>query len=276
MLSYQHGYHAGGFADVIKHVTLVRLCAYLIKKAKPLFYLETHAGRGLYDLQSTQALKTGEAQAGIGSLWSDRARLPAEFAPYIQRCEGLNPSGTLRFYPGSPLIARDTLRNIDRLTLCELHPQEFSALEQMKRAGKRLSVTQTNGLQHLSAVLPPPERRGLIFIDPAYEVKRDYEDLPRALKIAYQRFPQGVYCVWYPILDQQWHTQLLRRLGSIGERPRLRVELNLGLSHAAGMQACGLWIINPPYVLAEELHRVLTTLTHHWQPGTSNFLVESV
>jgi 23S rRNA (adenine2030-N6)-methyltransferase len=274
MLSYQHGFHAGGFADVIKHITLSRLCAYLTKKDKPLFYLETHSGRGVYDLHSTQALKTAEAQAGIISLWENRHTLPIECLEYLQCCERLNPSGTLRYYPGSPLIARDGLRAMDRLYCCELHPQEYQHLRELKHDHKRIFVAHTDGIEQLSALLPPPERRGLIFIDPAYEVKREYQDIPRALQAAYQRFSQGVYCVWYPILDQQWHTQLLKRLSSIAMGQQLRVELDLGATGIAGMQACGLWIINPPFVLADELTRVLTALTQRLSPGSSRFVVE--
>ena len=274
MLSYQHGYHAGGFADVIKHVTLTRLCRYLVKKDQPLFYLETHSGRGRYDLHSVQALKTAEAEAGIGRLWPVRSSLPPEFLPYMQCLQRLNPHGVLRYYPGSPLIAAEELRAMDRLYCCELHPQEFTALEQLKVANKRLFVAHTDGVQQLSALLPPPERRGLIFIDPAYEVKSEYQTIPQAIQVAVKRFPQGVYCLWYPILDKHGHRQLIQRLANIAAGHALRVELDLGEPQASGMQACGLWIMNPPYVLAEELTVVLKTLTR-LVSSRARFVVEN-
>lgn len=274
MLSYQHGYHAGIFADVVKHVTLTRLLTYMTSKDKPLFYLETHAGKGMYDLQDKQALKTGEAQQGIGLLWDKRQQLPPVFSPYLQQIEQLNEDPILRYYPGSPAIAIHALRAQDRLFFSELHPQEFEQLRLLPHRGKRVFYSNSNGLDELNAKLPPPERRGLIFIDPSYEIKTDYRLVPAAVKAAYQRFKTGVYCIWYPLVDKKLHGQLLRGLKDIGADNNLRIEFQLTGAPQPGMTGCGLWVINPPYLLQSELKSALDTLRQLFNPGVSSYLLE--
>ena len=215
MLSYQHSYHAGNFADVIKHFTLTRLLHYMTTKEKPMFYLETHSGRGMYDLHDKDALKTGEARQGIERLWEKKDQVPDVFAPYIGMITSLNKARELRYYPGSPAIAIQSLRKQDRLFFCELHPGEFLHLQRLPCLGKRVFYDNSNGLEKLPALLPPPERRGLIFVDPSYEIKTDYRQLPESLKSAYLRFSTGVYCIWYPLVDKKLHAQLLRGLNAI-------------------------------------------------------------
>lgn len=273
MLSYQHGYHAGNFADVLKHVTLTRLLTYMITKDKPLFYLETHAGKGLYDLHNKQALKTGEASQGIELLWNVREQLPRVFSPYLQQIEQIN-EGTLQNYPGSPSLAMNILRQQDRLILCELHPGEFELLSEIPTLGKRVFYTNCNGLEKLSATLPPKERRGLIFVDPSYEIKTEYRQIPDILKDAYQRFETGVYCLWYPLIDNKLHAQLLRGLKNIGANNNLRIEFYLTGGSKAGMTGCGLWVINPPYVLQGELKLALDKLRQLFNPGVSSYILE--
>jgi len=274
MLSYQHGYHAGNFADVLKHVTLTRLLNYMTQKDKPLFYLETHAGRGVYDLKDKQALKTGEASQGIELLWQARKQLPAIFSSYLDSIHQLNDKATLRHYPGSPLLAIHALRQQDRLFCCELHPGEFEHLSQLSRQNKRVFFSHSDGVDQLTALLPPAERRGLIFIDPSFEIKTEYRDLPVALKKAYQRFSSGVYCLWYPIVDNKLHQQLLRGLEAIGAERSLRIEFFLTSAAKAGMTGCGLWIINPPYLLADEMKPALETLRKLFNPGVSSYFME--
>lgn len=271
MLSYQHGYHAGNFADVVKHVTLVQILQYLTQKDKPLFYLETHAGRGMYDLHHPQALKTGEFKEGIQRLWDNRRQLPALFKPYLQCIKLLNPNAKLRYYPGSPWLAQQLLRTQDRLFLAELHPQEFSELTTLPHPGKRVHFSHCDGLEALSAQLPPSEKRGLIFIDPAYEVKQEYRQLPELLAKAYRRFTTGVYCVWYPILDQQLHRQLVQGLQNMRINNTLQVEFNVTLAPSQRMKGCGLWVINPPYILAEQLKQLLDGLTNTIYPGSATY-----
>ena len=275
MLSYQHGYHAGCFADVVKHVTLSRLLHYMIQKDKPLFYLETHSGRGRYDLHDKKSLKTGEAQQGILPLWASRETLPAVFVPYVQAIHQLNPDGSLRYYPGSPELAIQMLRNQDRLFFCELHPGEFEHLDELPHQGMRVSYSNMDGLTCLTKMLPPIERRGLIFMDPSYEIKAEYRDVAQSLQAAYRRFATGVYCLWYPLLDKKLHEQLTRGLAAIDGANFLRVEFYLSNAGKAGMNGCGLWIINPPYLLAAELKNALQAMRGVFNPGGSSYLLES-
>lgn len=286
MLSYQHGYHAGNFADVVKHFTLTRLLSYLMIKEKPIFYLETHAGKGFYDLYSAQSLKTGEASEGIEKLWPQQELLSELFLPYFEsiRIENQDADVELRctqpnlhYYPGSPLFALRQLRPQDRLFACELHPQEFAALRQLqsKRSNMKLHLSHTNGLSQLSALLPPPERRGLIFIDPSYEIKTDYQLIPKEVAAAYRRFNTGIYCIWYPIIEKKWHEELTSGLSRIESASDLRVEFYLPHSDRSGMVGCGLWIINPPYVLAEELNAALPKLSELLSQPPSSFSIES-
>ncbi len=274
MLSYQHSYHAGGFADVIKHLVQTRLIDYLIKKEKPLLYLDTHSGRGLYDLESPHAQKTKEASLGIHCLWSERDRLPHVFLPYIDAITQLNQTSTLRYYPGSPKIAIQMLRNQDRIVLHERHPQEFEYLTQLSHQQKRVYCYDEDGLHSLKAQLPPVERRGLIFVDPAYELKTEYRDVISNLKTAHKRFSTGVYCLWYPIIDAHLHQQFIKNLRTIDTDSSLRIEFYTTNKPTLGMYGCGLWIINPPYVLAEEATQALQVMKKLINPGTSYFVVE--
>lgn len=275
MLSYQHGYHAGGFADVVKHLTLTRIINYMIQKDKPIFYLETHSGRGIYDLKDGQATKTSEFRQGISLLWDQRKKAPPIFSPYFDAIKSLNATGTLRFYPGSPYLAISGLRPQDRLACSELHPGEFSHLEQVPQLGKHVFFNQSDGIKDLNALLPPIERRGLIFIDPSYEMKEEYKQIPNAIKLAYSRFSTGVYCLWYPIIDNRLHNQLLCGLKNINASHTLRLEFYLTASPKKGMTGCGLWVINPPYTLAEEIKKTFDFLRTLFNPGISSYLIES-
>lgn len=274
MLSYQHGYHAGCFADVVKHFTLSRMLDYLVSRDKPLFYLETHAGRGIYDLKAAQANKTGEYLEGIDLLWKQKDALPDVFSGYMEQISKLNSGKDLRYYPGSPLIAIDQLRDIDRLYCCELHPREFTQLEFLPKQDKRVHYSHTDGIKSMTSLLPPPERRGLVFIDPSYELKDEYKTVPQAIKAACQRFPTGVFCLWYPIIDNRLHEQVMRGMRAIEGVKHLRIEFELSKNVQSGMRGCGLWIINPPWVLAEEMKTGLAALCKLLNPGKSSFIVE--
>lgn len=263
MLSYQHGFHAGGFADVLKHAVQSLLLTAMIRKEKPLFYLETHAGRGVYDLRSAAARKTEEYRSGIDVLWSCRKALPEVFAPYLKVCEAFNSEENLRYYPGSPAFAVALLREIDRLYCCELHPQEYQALARLPKQNRRVHYAHTDGLLALQAMLPPKERRGLIFIDPSFEVKSTYQSIPDALQKAYRRFETGVYCLWYPILDAKAHERLIRGLSAL-KAPALQIEWSLKGDFPHAMQRCGLWVINPTFGLYEDVGVLLNALKKHF------------
>lgn len=274
MLSYQHGYHAGNFADVLKHVALTRLLSYLTIKDKPMFYLETHSGKGIYDLRDKQALKTGEFRQGIDLIWSDRKKLPAVFNDYIQAITQINKEGELRYYPGSPLLAINGLRSQDRAFLCELHPAEFDGLKEMPHSFKKIHMSNTDGIASLKAQLPPPEKRGLVFIDPSFEMKEEYRDIPAAIKQAYAHFTNGVFCLWYPLVDKKLTEKLARGMQSIGAKNTLRVEFYLTMARTEGMSGCGLWIINPPFTLKEEIKSALDVLRTYFNPGVSSYVIE--
>lgn len=274
MLSYQHGYHAGNFADVFKHTALTRLLAYLTQKDKPLFYLETHAGKGLYDLQGKQAEKTGESKQGIQLIWPQRTTLPTVFQEYIKAIDKLNTKEQVKHYPGSPQLAIQALRAQDRAYLCELHPAEYDALSTMPCLNKKVHFENNDGIASLKAVLPPPEKRGLIFIDPSYEIKDEYKTIPTTLKAIYPKFETGVYCVWYPVLNKKLTEQFIRRLSAIEAKSTLSVEFNLTSKNTPGMTGCGLWIINPPFTFAEEMKAVCTTLKALFNPADSSFIIE--
>lgn len=274
MLSYQHGYHAGNFADVIKHLALTRLLNYLIQKDKPLFYLETHSGKGLYDLKDRQAEKTGEYKQGIQLIWPDKKKLSPLFKEYLKIIDQLNENHQLRHYPGSPFIAINMLRKQDRLYLCELHPAEYDALDQMPHMNKKVHISNNDGIAAMRALVPPPEKRGLIFIDPSFERKEEYKDIPLAIKQAVARFSNGVFCLWYPVVNRRLSDKLCRTMKEIGASNTLRVEFNLTMSPKDGMTGCGLWIINPPYTFINEIKTIFDTLRSYFNPGISSYIVE--
>ncbi|PWY56340.1 23S rRNA (adenine(2030)-N(6))-methyltransferase RlmJ [Legionella qingyii] len=275
MLSYQHGYHAGNFADVIKHIALTHLLNYLTRKDKALLYLETHSGKGLYDLKNKQAEKTQEYKQGIQLIWSNRNTLPSVFQNYLQLINQLNSTDSLRYYPGSPFLAINTLRMQDRMYFCELHPREFEALSQLQRMNKKVHFSNTDGIAAMKALLPPPEKRGLVFIDPSFEIKEEYKEIPLAIKQAYSRFATGVFCLWYPLVDKKLTDKLNKGMKEINAKNALRIEFNLTSTPMEGMSGCGLWIINPPFTLAEEMKTVLNTLKTYFNPGSSSYIIEA-
>lgn len=247
MLSYQHGFHAGNVADVHKHLALTLLLTELTRKETPLAYLDTHAGRGLYDLTTPQALKTAEHAAGIGRLWS-AAPPAAPLAPYLSVVARFNPDGRLRHYPGSPAIAAALLRPQDRALLCERHPAELAALRAQFRGDRRIAIHARDALEGLRALAPPRENRGLALIDPSYEVKSDYPQVAEALIEARKHWRAGVFALWYPLLAAARHTALLAALERSGQRKVLHAELRLAPHpRGLGLHGSGLLIANPPW-----------------------------
>ena len=201
MLSYRHGFHAGNHADVLKHVALVALLRMLTRKDKPVFVFDTHAGAGMYSLEQGFAVKNAEFRDGIAALW-ERNDLPEPVADYVDQVRAVNADGVLRHYPGSPRIALGVLRPQDRLRLFELHSTEGHILaQQFAQDGRRVAVTAGDGFAGLKAVLPPQSRRGLVLIDPSYELASDYRAVATALRDGMQRFATGTYAVWYPLLN---------------------------------------------------------------------------
>ncbi|WP_297781650.1 23S rRNA (adenine(2030)-N(6))-methyltransferase RlmJ [uncultured Roseovarius sp.] len=251
MLSYQHHYHAGNPADVHKHAGLAWVLDYLTQKDKPLSYIETHAGRGLYDLGDAAALKTGEAAQGIG-------RLEAGFAvahPYLLRLKETRLAQGAQAYPGSPLIAAQSLRAMDSLHLAELHPGENAHLRR-NLAGYDVKIRQQDGFEMAQEICPPTPRRGLLLVDPSYEVKTEYESIPRHLTQIARKWNVGILMLWYPILTSGAHEGMLTHLGAAFPEA-LRHEVRFAPVRAGHrMVGSGLFVVNAPYGLEAELARV--------------------
>ena len=254
MLSYQHAYHAGNLADVHKHALLAWMLGYLTAKDKPLSYIETHAGRGLYDLAAPEAVKTGEAAAGIA-----RALAEGWFAPdhpYMVALTAVRARHGATAYPGSPVLAAELLRPGDRIHLAELHPAEHAALTQAMREWYSV-IHRRDGLELALALTPPDPRRGLMLIDPPYEVKSDYDALPRVIGQVHAKWNVGVIVLWYPILASGAHAPMLAALEAQRLPRTLRHEVRFPPAREGhGMVGSGLFVVNAPYGLAEEGRRV--------------------
>ncbi len=259
-MKYRHAFHAGNFADVMKHVALTAALLRLTGKDRPLFLLDTHAGRGRYEIDE----RGGEAAQGIGRLVTAKpAALHPALARYLEILRGLNgPHDVLHAYPGSPLIAAALMRTGDRAAFCELQPAEADALRREFRGDARIGVHCRDGFEALGALLPPPEKRGLVLIDPPYEAQED--DLPRvadALAAAAARWPQGVLMAWYPIKQGAVAARLHRWLEAAGVRRLLAAELCIHPDDSrAGLNGSGLLTINPPWQFEEDLRQILPVL----------------
>ncbi|MCL7845827.1 23S rRNA (adenine(2030)-N(6))-methyltransferase RlmJ, partial [Pasteurella multocida] len=210
MLSYRHSFHAGNHADVLKHLVLMLIIENLQQKEKGFYYLDTHAGVGRYRLFSEEAEKTAEFEQGIARLWQ-RDDLPEEVARYIKLIKQVNYGGkALRYYAGSPLIAAKMLRSQDRALLTELHPSDYPLLRNNFKEFDNVTTKRYNGFQQLKATLPPKERRGLVLIDPPYELKEDYDLVVNAIEEGYKRFATGIYAIWYPVVLRQQTKRILK------------------------------------------------------------------
>lgn len=278
MLSYRHGYHAGNHADVLKHIVLVALLRALTRKEKPVFVVDTHAGAGMYSLEQGFAVRNAEFRTGIAILW-ERNDLPAPVADYVNQVRATNADGVLQNYPGSPRIALAMLRPQDRLRLFELHGTEGRVLaEQFAEAGRRVTVTAGDGFAGLNAVLPPPSRRGLVLIDPSYELASDYRAVVAALRDGMQRFANGTYAVWYPLLQRRESIQLPANLRRVAGTDWLDVALqvNAPSPEGRGLHGSGMFIVNPPWKLAEQMHGTMPWLTRALaQDGAASFQIDA-
>lgn len=253
MLSYRHGFHAGNFADVFKHAVLCLLVQAQLRKDKPFLYLDTHAGAGRYDLGSVMAKKNREFAGGIARVW-ERADAPPLLQPYLDAVAAHNGADGVRIYPGSPLLVRHFLRPKDRMALCELHTKEVEYLQDTFRGDRQVTVQLLNGYSGLKALLPPPERRGLVLIDPAFELKTERGQLLEALAAAHKRFASGVYAIWYPIQDRHTLDWFRKQLLRSGIRNILAAELRIfNEDLPLRLNGTGMIIINPPWQLDEQL-----------------------
>ena len=269
MLSYRHAFHAGNHADVLKHLVLLQIAEYMGEKPAPFWIIDTHSGAGFYALESAQATKLGEYRDGIGRLW-DKKGLPTAAVNYVEFVKMLNPDGKLRYYPGSPWLASQTLRESDRLRLYELHTTDVELLKKnFNTSGRQITVTAGDGFAGLKAILPPPPRRALVLIDPSYETKEDYKNVILGLQDAVKRFATGTYVLWYPMLSKIESRKLPDKLKRLGLPNWLNVTLEVSApsKDGYGMNGSGLFIINPPWSLEKTLRETLPKLTELLSQG---------
>lgn len=261
-MNYRHAYHAGNLADVMKHTTLIAALAQLGRKETPFAVIDTHAGRGLYDLAAMEAEKTGEAAEGIGRLLG-AGGLPPALAAYV---EHVSAFGAGR-YPGSPLIVAHMLRTKDRLIAVEKHDEEFAALKAALAPYPRARAVAGDGFAELTRLLPPPERRGLILIDPPYEAEDEFERIGEAFDAAYRRFATGIYMIWLPIKVRHDADALAGELLNVGVEKLVLLTLDVGRKADADeaetsqrLSACGLFVVNPPYGFSATMQEALAAM----------------
>ncbi|MEM4985920.1 23S rRNA (adenine(2030)-N(6))-methyltransferase RlmJ [Collimonas sp. H4R21] len=273
MLSYRHAFHAGNHADVLKHLVTIQLLRYLGQKDTSYMVIDTHAGAGVYALDGGYASKNAEFETGISRLW-DRKDLPPAVAEYVDVVRQLNPDGKLRYYPGSPYCADAVMREQDRLRLFELHPSDgkiltdnFRRLEAERNPrgngrGKRVMIQLGDGFLGLKALLPPPSRRGLVLIDPPYEVKEDYRHVKNTIEDALTRFSTGTYAVWYPLLNRMESRQMPDKLKRMKANGWLNVTLTVKTPSpdGFGLHSSGMFVINPPWTLEPMLKELMPYL----------------
>lgn len=270
MLSYRHAFHAGNHADVLKHFVLMQVLEYFAHKDKPFWYIDTHAGAGMYVLNQGYATQNAEFKGGIGRLW-DTPDLPQALADYVKFIRSLNPDGKLKTYPGSPACAKPLLGADDRMRLFELHPSDSKLLRKsFKNAGRNILIEEQDGFAGIKALLPPPPRRAVVLIDPPYEEKQDYVRVVDMLKDSLRRFATGTYIIWYPLLQRREPQMMTEHLKKLALPSWLHVTLTVQTPslEGFGMHGSGLYIVNPPWTLQETLATVMPVLVE--QLGLDN------
>ncbi|MCB1484745.1 MAG: 23S rRNA (adenine(2030)-N(6))-methyltransferase RlmJ [Hyphomicrobiaceae bacterium] len=269
-MNYRHAYHAGNFADVLKHAVLALILQYMTTKPAPLRVIDVHAGIGAYDLEGVEASKTAEWQGGIGRIY--RADVPPEIAallsPYLNAVEALNGPGPLRSYPGSPLLARSLMRRTDTLIANELHKEDFSLLKSALKGAPNTRTLNLDAWIALKSLVPPQERRGLIVIDPPFEEADEFARLVEGLSQAIRRFESGTYLVWYPIKEIREVSRFILDVKGLGLKKVIGVSLAVrARGSVPGLTETGLVIVNPPYILARQLAQLMPVLSQQLAAG---------
>lgn len=274
LLSYRHSFHAGNHADVVKHIVQSLILASLQHKDKPFVYHDTHSGVGRYDLTHEWSEKTGEYKQGIARLWQ-QADVPEDIQSYLASITALNQGDELRYYPGSPRVARAHLRPQDRMVLTELHPSDYPLLEQEFHRDRQVAIFKEDGFTRLKASLPPKERRGLVLIDPPYELAKEYRDVINAIAQSYKRWATGIYAIWYPVVNRCDIEDMIEGLQGLGIRKILQIELGVSPdTNERGMTASGMIVINPPWKLESQMETILPFLKQAIAPATGHYKVE--
>jgi 23S rRNA (adenine2030-N6)-methyltransferase len=266
-MNYRHAFHAGNFADVMKHALLARILVYLTQKDAPLRFIDTHAGAGRYDPASAAARRSPEWRDGIARVLKAAPPAPIArlLAPYLEAVGPHDPGGMPTSYPGSPAIAQALLRPQDRIALCEAHPEEREALVAALGRDKRLSIVGTDGYVALNAYCPPKERRGLVLIDPPFEEPDELKHVEEALARAIRKWQTGIYVAWRPIREVVADARFLNAVAALGAPNILRIELDVGpgASGAHGqapLARAGLLVVNPPHTLLAEVRTLVPWL----------------
>lgn len=283
MLSYRHAFHAGNHADVLKHAVVVQLLEHLTQKDKAFWYIDTHAGAGLYALDHAYAKKKAEFETGISRIWQAAAEgqtLPTLLDEYLDQVRAQNPDGSLKYYPGSPWLAWQMLRDQDRLRLFELHSTEIQVLrDNFRGAGRKVMLYDGDGFNGIKAILPPPPRRALVLIDPSYEDKQDYARTVRTLEEGLERFATGVYAIWYPQVQRRESTQLPAQLQRLPLKSWLHVTLTVKhpVDGGLGLHGSGMFIVNPPWKLKETIEEAMPLLVDLLgQDDSATYTLESL
>ena len=264
-MNYRHIFHAGNFADVFKHIVLARIIAYMQNKDAAFRVLDTHAGLGLYDLSSDQAQKTGEWKTGIGKVMEAADRAPADvlalISPYLDAVRSSNPEGGITQYPGSPMIARHLFRKQDRLTALELHPEDFDVLHAQFEGDVQARVTKLDGWLGIKSHLPPKERRGIVLVDPPFEVYHEFFNILTALKEGHKRFATGTFLLWYPVKHRKGVAEFREELKALKIPRILDTSLEVRSSGAdVRFDGSGMIVVNPPYTLAQHMAQAMPVL----------------
>ncbi len=275
-MNYRHAFHAGGFTDVLKHIVLTRLIEYLKLKPAAFRVIDTHAGIGRYSLTGEEARRSPEWQAGIAKLL--KAELPDRvkvlLTPYIEVVEGENPRVPLARYPGSPLIARKLFRSQDRLSALELHPADYRKLRDLFEGDVQVRVTELDGWLALNAYVPPKEKRGLVLVDPPFEEDGEWARLVEGLQKAHRKWATGIYALWYPLKEPREVNAFVADLKATGITKMLRAELSIGPPVAGALYGSGMIVVNPPFVLEDELKAVLPALAKVLGEGRGGWKLE--
>ncbi|MCV0424497.1 MAG: 23S rRNA (adenine(2030)-N(6))-methyltransferase RlmJ [Roseibium sp.] len=273
-MNYRHAYHAGNIGDVLKHAVLARLILYFQRKDKAFRVIDTHAGIGQYDLSSEETQKTGEWQLGIGKVM--KSEIPPSVAhllePWLGVVREMNPDGSLKLYPGSPALARRMMRKQDRLTLTELHPSDFQALSDLFEGDHQVKTIHLDGWLAVGSFLPPKEKRGIVLIDPAFEVRDEFDRMTDAIVKGWKKWSGGTYALWYPMKDSRAIRRMHETFAEAGLRDVLTLELNVGKSGPdTRMLGSGMTLVNPSFTLADEMRQILPWLCDvlHQGPGAS-------
>jgi 23S rRNA (adenine2030-N6)-methyltransferase len=268
-MNYRHAFHAGNFADVVKHALLARVVAHLCKKEAAFRVIDTHAGTGLTDLSSDEARRGAEWQDGIGRVWQHpfRPETTALLEPYLSAITTYNPKGALQRYPGSPLLIRQWMRPQDRLIACELEPGAARALSRNLHGDARIKAIAIDGWTALNAYIPPKEKRGLVLIDPPYEQVNELQHAAEAVGAAHRKWPGGTILLWYPVKDHREIARFIKQLVALNLDKSLQIQLSRSAIADGKLRGTGLIVINAPWTLQAEAQILLPALANAFWPG---------